>query len=337
MRTRWEAVLVLLAALATVPLLVGTTFANATFLIVPIFVLTVAVGYGASRVHREESWLVPALIGIGVAIAVVSVVTGILNGLSDEPYSTPAFAPLGLQMYSRSVTITYVQYGTSHTETVYDVYLPLLTYVQVPGLDYRWVSLAAWAGTLYLLRRDPLAQAGFSTTWIPLLAANGQNDFVPLFAVTLALVVPLGASGWLAEAFSLALKQWANVVVFLYHLARGEVLRALAAIAITAAVLAPFVLVNASGVWCHVIVGNSGTSCTANPWTFFVFKRNYWLYPSWVAVVYFYPLTRGIRRLGDRRRRVPRPRLTDAARAPTPPESPQIPPRSPIPGRPPSR
>ena len=282
--------MVLLASLATVPLLVGTTFPNLQFLIVPIFLLTVAVGIGAARGRDAAPWLIPALIAIGAALAVFSVVTGLLNGLSDEPYSTPAYAALGLQMYSKSVTISYNQYGVIHSEVVYDVYLPLLTYVQVPGLDYRWVSLSAWAGTLYLLRGRPLAQAGFSTTWIPLLAANGQNDFVPLFAVTLALVVPLGRYGWPAEAFALALKQWANVVVFAYHLARKEVVRALATIAITVAILSPFLLVNADGVWCHVVVGNSGTSCTANPWTFFVFKRNYWLYPSWVAVVYFRPI-----------------------------------------------
>jgi hypothetical protein len=320
MNSRPLAILVVLGAVLTVALLVGTTFPNAQFLIVPIFALTLAVGYGADRVHDRERWLLPTLIGLGSAIAVVSVVTGVLNGLSDEPYSTPAYASLGLQMYSKSVTITYVQYGVTHTETVFDVYLPLLTFVQVPGLDYRWVSLTAWAGTLYLLRRAPLAQAGFSTTWIPLLAANGQNDLVPLFALTLTLVVPLGSYGWFGEAFALALKQWANVIVFGVHLARKEFLRALAALGITAAILAPFLAVNASAVWCHVIVGNSGTSCTANPWTFFVFKRNYWLYPSWVALVYFDPIARRVRRSLDRARRRTSGRPRDGARAPSSPE-----------------
>jgi hypothetical protein len=320
MQSRTEAILVLMAALATVPLLVGTTFPGFTFLIVPIFALTVGLGYGAARVHAREPWLLPALIGFGVVIAVVSVVTGALNGLSDEPYSTPAYASLGLQMYSRSVTISYDQYGTFHTETVYNVYLPLLTYLQVPGLDYRWVSLTAWAGTLYLLRRNPMAQAGYSATWIPLLAANGQNDFVPLFAVTLALVVPLGVYGWFGEAFALALKQWANVVVFFYHLARGDALRALASVAITVGILAPFLYVNPSGVWCHVIVGNSGTTCNSNPWTFFVFKRNYWLYPSWVAVVYFTPIWRSSRSLVERFRGRGAAGLMGAVRPPRPPE-----------------
>ncbi|MGA8543456.1 MAG: hypothetical protein WB947_07985 [Thermoplasmata archaeon] len=290
MGPRATAVLVLLSGLATLPLLVGTTFTGFEFLIVPIVALTIALGYGAERVYRDVPWLVPGLVIAGLAVAVFSLLTGVLNGLSDEPYSTPAFATLGLSMYSKSVAISYVQYGTPGFINVYDVYLPLLTYIQVPGLDYRWVSLTAWAGAIYLLRKNRLGQAGFAATWIPVLAANGQNDYVPLFALTLALAVPLGRYGWPAEVFSLALKQWANVVVFFYHVVRREYLRALAAVVITFAILVPFLCVDPGGVWCHVIVGNSGSSCTSNPWTFFVFKRNYWLYPTWVAVVFFHPL-----------------------------------------------
>jgi hypothetical protein len=295
------------AGAGTIPLLVGTTFAGFQFLIVPIFALTVVAGVEADRARHELAGIIPVLIAIGVGVGVFSVLTGVLNGLSDEPYSTPAYASLGWSLYSKNVAFSYVEYLRMGFENSYDVYLPLLAFIQVPGLDYRWVSLSAWAGTLYLLRKNPLAQGGFATAWIPLLAANGQNDFVPLFAVTLALVVPLGRYHWAAEAFALALKQLANLVVFFYHLVRGEYLRALAAVAITAAILAPFVFLNAAGVWCHVLVGNSGTSCTSNPWTFFVFKRNYWLYPSWVAVVFYRPLRARLGRLANRmaRRAVP--------------------------------
>jgi hypothetical protein len=290
MGPRRTSALVLVAGLATIPLLVGTTFPGFQFLILPIFGLTVLVGYGAREVHRDVPWAIPTLIALGVAIAVFSVLTGVLNGLSDEPYSTPAYASLGWSMYTRNVAFSYVQYGSVHFEDSYDVYLPLLTFVQVPGLDYRWVSLTAWAGSLYLLRKNPLGQAGFATPWIPLLAANGQNDFVPLFAVTLALVVPLGRYHWAAEAFSLALKQLANVVVVAFHLARREYLRALAAVAITAAILAPFLYLDSGAVWCHVVVANPSTTCTSHDLSFVVFKRNYWLYPSWVAVVFFDPI-----------------------------------------------
>ena len=306
MDARLSTTLVLLGGLATVPLLVGTTVPGFPFLIVPIFALTIAVGYGLDRLRTRVSWGIPVLIAVGTAVAVYSVVTGTLNGLSDEPYSTPAYAALGWGLYSHPVTFTYVQYGRTYLENSYDVYLPLLTFVQVPGLDYRWVSLAAWGGSLYLLRRNPLAAAGFATPWIPLLAANGQNDFVPLFALTLALVVPTGRYRWAAEAFSLALKQLANVVVVAYHLARREYLRALVAVAITAAILGPFVYVDAAGVWCHAIVGDPGAGCTGHSWTFFVFKRNYWLYPSWVAVVFYAPIRAGLARFAGRSKaRVP--------------------------------
>jgi hypothetical protein len=300
MEARAEAVVILLGSLATLPLLVGTTFVGWTFLIVPIFALTLAVGWGASRVAGGVRWLVPALIALGAGIAVVSVLTGVLNGLSDEPYSTPAYASLGWSLYSRPVAFSYVQYGTVHFENSYDVYLPLLTFVQIPGLDYRWVALAGWAGSVVLLRKDRLATAGFSTAWIPVLAANGQNDFVPLFALSLALVAPLGRYRWAAEVFALALKQLANVVLVAYHLAKRQYWQAAGAVAITAAILAPFVYLDPSGVWCHVIVGDPGTTCAARPWTFFVFKRNYWLYPSWVGVVFFRPLADRARRLGAR-------------------------------------
>lgn len=294
MEPRSTSALTLAAAVLTLPLLVGTTFPGFQFLIVPIFGLTVLVGYGAQRVYGKVSWTIPALIGVGLGVAIFSVLTGILNGLSDEPYSTPAYASLGWSLYTKNIAFSYVQYGTVHFENSYDVYLPLLTFVQIPDLDYRWVSLLAWGGSLYLLRGRPFGQAGFATAWIPLLAANGQNDFVPLFALTLALIVPLGRYGWAAEAFSLALKQLANVVVVVYHLARREYLRALAAVAITAAILAPFVYIDPGSVWCHVVVANPSTACTPHPWTFVIFKRNYWLYPTWVAVVFYQPIRRGL-------------------------------------------
>jgi hypothetical protein len=293
MGPRGTTALLLLAGGATVPLLVGTTFAGGAFLIVPIFLFTVLVGWGMGRVAPQVRAALPILIGVGAAVAVVSILTGVLNGLSDEPYSTPAYAALGWGLYTHPVQFTYLQYGTTHYENSYDVYLPLLTFLQIPGLDYRWVSLAAWGGSVYLLRHDPIAAGGFATPWIPLLAANGQNDFVPLIALTLALAVPLSLGAhWTAEIVSLALKQLANVLVVGYHLARREYFRAVAAVAITVAILIPFIWIDPGSVYCHVIVGDPGNSCTGHPWTFFVFKRNYWLYPSWVAVVFHRPLGR---------------------------------------------
>jgi hypothetical protein len=292
MGPRGAALLVLIASAATIGLLVGTTVPGFTFLILPIVALTVGVGWGVRRASEELRWVLPALIALGAAVSVFSIVTGVLNGLSDEPYSTPAYASLGWQLYTRPLELTYVQYGATHSLVSYYVYLPLLAFLQVPGLDYRWVSLAAWAGGMYLLRRDPFAAGGFATAWIPLLAANGQNDFVPLLALTLTVSLPHARLRWGAEVLALALKQPANIFVFVYHCARKEYLRAVAAIAITFAILAPFLWINAGAVYCHAIIGAAGNTCAGQSWTFFVFKRNYWLYPSWALVVFHRPIGR---------------------------------------------
>jgi hypothetical protein len=302
---RAEAVLCLVGAFATVALLFFTTFNGFTFLIVLILLLSVVTARGLGRVSDEVGWAIPALLILGATLAIVSIVTGFLNGLSDEPYGTPAYASLGWGLYSHPVAFYYVQYGRTYFENSYDVYLPLLAFVQVPGLDYRWVSLLAWAGMIYLVRDRTVALAGLATPWIPLLAANGQNDFVPLLALTLALVVPLGRLRWPAEVFALALKQLANIVVVLYHLARREYARAALAVLITFAILAPFLYLDANGVYCHVLLGDPGTGCVGHPWTFFVFKRNYWLYPTWVLVVFFEPVRtvvhRGLHRIAPTR------------------------------------
>ncbi len=286
MGPRSTAVLLFLASALTIGLLVGTTFPDFTWLIVPTVLLTVAIAWGVAQVGPERRWLLPALLVLGAAVAVYSTWTGTLNGLSDEPYTTPAYASLGWGLYTHPLNLTYVQYGTSHFESSFYVYLPLLTFLQVPGLDYRWVALGAWAGMVFLLRRDPFALTGLSVAWVPLLAANGQNDFVPLLAITGALVVRPERGGWVVEALSLGLKQPANVLVGLYHVVRGEYLAAVASVAITVAILGPFLYLNAGAVYCHVLVGAPNNTCTGRPWTFFVFKRNYWLYPTWAVVVF---------------------------------------------------
>jgi hypothetical protein len=293
---RLSPTLAVLAAVGTVPLLFGTTFSGLTFLIVPIFFLTIYAAVELGRDPERAAWALPTVFAVGVALAVVSVLTGFLNGFSDEPYSTPAYAALGWGLYTHPVVFTYVQYGRTYLESSYDVYLPLLTFVQVPGVDYRWISLVAWAGAVYLVRANRIAVVGLSAPWIPLLAANGQNDFVPLFALTLALAVPLGRYRWPVEAIALALKQPANVVVFFYHVVRREYMQAVAAVAITIAILAPFLYLDAGAVWCHVVVGDPGSSCTGHAVSFFVFKRNYWLYPTWVVVVFYEPLRQRFRR-----------------------------------------
>lgn len=297
---RVRTVALLMVAIATVPLLVGTTIAGLAPLVLAAVGATVVVAWGLPRAGVAYDRIVLGLVGVGVALAVVSILTGWLNGLSDEPYSTPAYASLGLAMYTKPVMFAYVQYGAVHFETSYDVYLPLLTYVQVPGLDYRWVALAAWGGTLYLVRGDRFALAGWATPWIPVLAANGQNDFVPLLALSLAIAIPRTRGSWLAEIVALGLKQFANVIVVIYHVARREYLRALLAGAVTVAILLPFLWVSPEAVYCHVVLGDPTNGCAPHSAGFVLFKRNYWLYPTWIGLVFHGPIVRWVRKVAGR-------------------------------------
>lgn len=283
-----------LGALATLPLLVGTTLAGGAFLILPIVALSAGVAYALPKAGRR--W-VTGLALLSLAIAVASVASGVLNGLSDEPYSTPAYASLGLSMYTKPVAFSYVQYGVPHFERSYDVYLPMLTFIQIPGLDYRWVALSAWVGAALWVRRDLTALAGWSTPWIAVLAANGQNDFVPLFALSVALAVPPRRWGAVAEVVSLGLKQFANIIVVGFHLVRREYSRALVAGLVTFAFLVPFLWIDPGSVYCHVVLGSPTSTCAPHSAGFFLFKRNYWLYPTWVGLMFHRGLLARLRRV----------------------------------------
>ncbi|MCI4334315.1 MAG: hypothetical protein L3K04_01575 [Thermoplasmata archaeon] len=285
-----SAVLLLLASFATVPLLLATVFRLGVAAILPTVLLTVCLAPRLERASRSHRWVLPALVGGALAIALASVLTGALNGLSDEAYATPAFAHAGLALYTQPVSFDYSNYGVAHHEFTYYVYLPLLTYLTVPGLDYRWICVAAWLGSVLWLRREPYAASALAMPWIALLAANGQNDFVPLFALSLALAPPRGRGSAWAEAVALALKQFANVVVVGYHLLRREWWRALLAVALSVLFLAPFLFVNAGAVYCRVLMGNPSGGCSPASAGFLLLKRNYWLYPTWVWAVFHRPI-----------------------------------------------
>ena len=299
-RPRSYVLATLLLSAFTVPLLVLTTVPGWAWVVLLMVALSTVSGLLASRAGASETQLTRVLFVAGLALAAFSALTGVLNGLSDEPYTTPAYASLGLGLYTHPIAISYVQFGVVHTETSYDVYLPLLAFAQVPGLDYRWVSLTAWAAMVVWLRGDPRATVSLSMAWVPLLAANGQNDFVPLLALTIALAgAPKGRGRWV-EVVALGLKQLANVVVFAYHLVRREYLLALASVAVTVAILAPFVWIDPGAVYCHVLLADPSSSCSPRGPGFFAFKRNYWLYPTWVLAVFYRPLSAWVRRAAQR-------------------------------------
>lgn len=239
--------------------------------------------------HRDRNFLF-VWVGLGAALAVVSVLTGRWNGLTDEPYGTPAFAGLWPNLYGRPLDLIYYQYGSGPDRiTSYNVYLPLLAFVQVPGLDYRWVTVGAWLLMLWWVRRSGAAVTLLAAPWIALLAANGFNDFVPLAVLTATYVALAGWRSRVAEVFSLGLKQFANVVVVAYHLWHRQWRDALVAVAVTAAILAPFAYLDAGGVWCHAIlfgpVGCSGASSLSSA-SAAISHLNYLLWPTWILAVF---------------------------------------------------
>ena len=241
------------------------------------------------RLHRDRVFLATWL-GVSVAAAVTSLLTGALNGLTDEPFIMPVLAGLWPNLYGSSVSFVYSQYGTSYAVSgLYDVYLPFLAFAQVPGIDYKWTTLGCWVGSLYLLRRRGSMLTLWGGPWVGLMAANGFNDFVPLLALTLTFVTLTGASSKVAEFVSLGLKQFANVVVVAVHLYHRRWRDALVAVVVTAAILAPFAFLSPGGVWCHamLIEPNTCHGGAGSAYGVGVFNHvNYPLWPLWAVAVF---------------------------------------------------
>jgi hypothetical protein len=269
-------------------------------------------------------------VALSLVIALVSLVTGWHNGLTDEPFATPAFAQLWPNLYGGSITVSYVQYGTPHMlSNLYNVYLPALAFAEIPGISYKWTALGAWAFSVYLLRRRGEAVVLWGGAWVGLLAASGFNDFVPFLALTLTFVTLVGTPSKLAEVASLALKQFANLLVVAVHLYHRRWRDALLAVAITAAILAPFAYLSPSGVACHVfLIQPGGCDQGVGPavGAGFAHHINYLLWPFFVLAVFVPSYVRGLRtagpgglrgKLGALVRRWSRP-PADASIVPTP-------------------
>jgi len=229
-------------------------------------------------------------VAVALGIAVVSVLTGRWNGLTDEPYGTPAFTSLWPNLYGTPLHLVYYQYGAGpYSLTSYYVYLPFLTFLQVPGVDYRWVTVGAWVLTLWFVRKSGASVTLLAAPWVGLLAANGFNDFVALLMLTVTFVALSGWSSRLAEVVALGLKQFANVIIVAYHLWHRRWRDALLAVGVTAAILAPFAYLDPRGVWCHaILLGATGCSGSNGFYsaTAAIGHLNYFLWPTWVLAIF---------------------------------------------------
>ncbi len=242
----------------------------------------------AWRLESDRRFLI-AWVALAAGIGLFSVVSGFWNAMTEEPYTTPAFVQLFPNLYGGVLHLSYSNYGGPVRSVVTPyVYLPLLPLIQVPGLDYRYVTLAAWAGTVALVRRNDRAVALLGHPWLALLAANGFNDFVPLLLLTLVFVTPPGwkSRGW--EIAALAVKQFANVILFGYYLALRRWRDALVVVAVTLLVIAPFFALDPSGTLCHALVFDWDSSCSGPPsgGPFASPHLNYIVWPVWIAAMW---------------------------------------------------
>ena len=233
-----------------------------------VALLAFAVGFpwvvrslGAPRSLAFARWL--AVYGIG--LAVVSILTGFQNGLTDEPYTTARYAGLlfaGHNPYGTLLVFDYVQYGASYHSSSYYVYLPLLQFAFVPGIDYRWVALASWVASLALVRRDAFALLLLGQPYVALIAASGYNDMFVLMLLTLGFVGVAGRRQRWAELLSLGMKQFASAIVVVYYLVKRQYARAATAVAVTIAFLVPFLLWSPLPTLCNALLYGATPSCS---------------------------------------------------------------------------
>jgi hypothetical protein len=266
--------------------LLETQFSGTVLLVGVLAAFVLACRWG---LHRDRAFL-GVWVAVALSLGVFSVLTGRLNGLTDEPYATPAFVRLLPNLYGQTLHLAYTQYGTPETLASTYIYLPLLTLVQFPGVDYRWVALAAWLATVYLTRASGAAVLLVGSPFVGLLAANGFNDFVPFLVLTLSFVTLSGTRSRVAEVIALGLKQLANAVVVLYYLWHRRWGRAIFAVGVTVLFLLPFALLAPAGVVCHAILLDSSPACSVGGSSTLIVgglgHLNYFAWVLWLLAIF---------------------------------------------------
>ncbi len=258
-------------------------------ILVPYLIATYRLG------HRQI--LRRVLVGSSAAIGIFSILTGYLNYLTDE-WATPQYVSLlfqGQDWYSVPLQFQYVKMGTVVSATIWNVYLPLLPFMQVPyvWLDYRWFTLAMWGLMVHAVRKRYYASMALGGQYPALMSANGFNDVIPLLFLTLAFVTFTGRHAQAAKFLSLGLKQFANTFVFLYYVLRRDWREAGLTILASILFLVPFLIWNWKSAICTPIL-DMPPDCqsTENLLVNSVHARiNFALWPVWVVAI-FYPALR---------------------------------------------
>jgi len=261
-------------------------------------------------------------------IGVVSIVTGIGNNATDEPFTMAGYLGTllgGHDPYTTSVTVSYSAstlnlWSESVTSQFHYVYLPLLLFFQVPGtgvVGYKAMCLACWVGIVYVVRRDEVAALCLVSPVVALVAANGFTDLPVLLLMTFSLRGAAGVPGRAAEYATYAMKQFANAFWLVYYIVRRDVLRAVLVVVLTLVFAAPFILWHPTGIWCEALTFSVSPGCASSPNSSRQLSDLYshWNYYLWILWVYVLFRTE-IHRLARRGWAWLRPR---AATAPAPP------------------
>jgi len=236
------------------------------------------------------------LLVAGVVFGVISILTGWGNGLTDEPFTTPRFVTLlwaHQDPYVVPMVFDYVQYGqTIHSSSIYP-YLPLLMFLQVPGLDYKWFALACWVGIVFLVRKQFDAGVLLAQPYVVVMAASGYNDFPVLLLLTVAFVGVQGRRQRWAQLLALGAKQFANAIVLVYYLLRRDWKNFLVTLGVSAAFILPFVVWSGPTVLCPAVVADRLSSCPSGGAAQYLL--NYALWPVWVLAVFYLPVLGWVR------------------------------------------
>jgi hypothetical protein len=232
----------------------------------------------------------------GLVFGVISILTGAGNGLTDEPYTTPRFVTqlwAHQDPYVVPLVFNYVQYGqTIHSYSIYP-YLPLLMFLQIPGLDYKWFALACWVGMVLLVRKQFFPGVLLAQPYVATLAASGYNDFPVLLLLTLAFVGVAGRRQRWAQLLALGTKQFANAIVLIYYLVRRDWKNVLVTCGVSAAFILPFVVWSGPVVLCPTVFADRLSTCPSGGAPNYLLNYGVWV--VWVLAVFYPSSVRSIR------------------------------------------
>jgi hypothetical protein len=291
----WAAGAVPLFALTTALWKAFPVYSSTGDLTIGAFALVFPVIVRRLGVPRREGFIRFLLVA-GLAFGIVSVLTGWGNGLTDEPFTTPRFITL-LQAhqdpYVVPLVFNYVQYGqTVHSYSIYP-YLPLLMFLQIPGLDYKWFTLGCWVAMVLLVRKRFDAGSYLAQPYVVVMAASGYNDFPVLLLLTVAFVGFWGRRQRWAQLLALGAKQFANVIVVLYYLVRRDWKNVLVTLGVTVAFILPFVIWSGPVVLCPTVFADRLSSCPNGGTAEYLL--NYALWPVWVLAIFYGAMVRETR------------------------------------------